>query len=79
MCQPSGPDGAGTPPGQEIHTRLRKADPRMKVPELATSQINASDQLVIELVQGDTTPAAILIRWPNQPTVTQPNRFDTTV
>ena len=51
----------------------------MKVPELATSQINASDQLVIELVQGDTTPAAILIRWPNQPTVTQPNRFDTTV
>ncbi len=44
---------------------------------LATGQIG-SDQLVIELVQGDTPPA-ILIIWPAAPTVCQPHRFDATV
>ncbi len=48
------------------------------VTPLAAGQINASDQLVIELVQADDAPAAILIRWPDQPTVSPPTRFDAT-
>jgi hypothetical protein len=41
---------------------------------LAAGQID-SDQLVIELVQGETPPA-ILIIWPVAPTVSLPHRFD---
>ena len=45
---------------------------------LATGQINASDQLVIELVQASDTPAMVLVRWPEQPTISPPSRFNAT-
>jgi len=44
---------------------------------LATGQIG-NDQLTIELVQTSDTPPAILFRWPDQPTVCPPSRFDAT-
>ena len=42
---------------------------------LASGQINASDQLEIELVQAIETPTAVLIRWPQAPSVTDPQRL----
>ena len=42
---------------------------------LASGQITAADQLSIELVQATETPAAILIRWPGAPSVTDPHKF----
>ena len=45
------------------------------VTQLATGQINASDRLSVELVQATETPAAILIRWPSAPSVTDPHKF----
>lgn len=49
-----------------------------KTTTLAEAMINASDQLTIELVQGDTLPPVALVRWHDQPTVSPPNRFDAT-
>jgi hypothetical protein len=46
-----------------------------KITELASSQINASDTLAIELVEADETPAVVIIRWPAKPTVCHPRRF----
>jgi hypothetical protein len=46
---------------------------------LAVGEVNKSDQLVIELVQRPDTPTAILIKWPPQPTVTDPARLTATV
>ena len=32
----------------------------------------------MELVQADETPAVVIIRWPNKPTVLHPQRFPDT-
>ena len=42
---------------------------------LASGQITAADQLVIELVQATETPAVILLRWPAAPSVTDARRL----
>jgi hypothetical protein len=49
-----------------------------KITELASSQINASDTLAIELVEADETPAAVIVRWPLKATVCHPRRFPDT-
>jgi hypothetical protein len=46
---------------------------------LAGGVVSQSDQLVIELVQPPDTPAAILIKWPSRPTVTDPAKLTATI
>ena len=43
--------------------------------ELASSQINAGDSIVVELVEADETPTVVIVRWPAKPTVVHPRRF----
>ena len=42
---------------------------------LASGQVTAADQLKVELVQSLETPAAILISWPDAPSVTDPRKL----
>ena len=49
-----------------------------KVTELASKQINGHETVTVELVQADETPAVVIIRWPNKPTVLHPQRFPDT-
>jgi hypothetical protein len=49
-----------------------------KITELASSTINGADSIMIELVEADETPAAVIVRWPLKPTVLHPHRFPTT-
>ena len=49
-----------------------------KTTTLASAPITNADQLIIELVTPPDAPATILIRWPDQPTVCPPSRFDAT-
>jgi hypothetical protein len=49
-----------------------------KVTPLASSQINATGTLTIELIEADETPAVVIIRWPLKPTVLHPRRFPDT-
>jgi hypothetical protein len=37
-----------------------------QITELASSQINAVDAIVVELVEADETPAVVIVRWPRQ-------------
>jgi len=46
---------------------------------LAVSAVTQSDQLLIELVQRPDAAAAILIKWPPQPTVTDPTKLTATI
>ncbi len=46
---------------------------------LAVGAVTQSDQLAIELVQPPDTPPAILIKWPPQPTVTDPAKLTATI
>jgi hypothetical protein len=46
---------------------------------LAVGAVTQSDRLAIELVQRPDTPAAILIKWPPQPTVTDPAELTATI
>ncbi len=46
---------------------------------LAAGAVTQSDRLEIELVQRPDTPAAILIKWPPQPTVTDPAKLTATI
>ena len=46
---------------------------------LAAGSVTRSDRLVVELVEPPDTPAAILIKWPPQPTVTDPATLTATV
>jgi len=46
---------------------------------LAVGAVTKSDRLVVELVQRPDTPDAILIKWPSQPTVTDPAKLTATV
>ena len=45
---------------------------------LASAPITNADQLIVELVTLLDAPAIILIKWPDQPTVCPPSRFDAT-
>jgi hypothetical protein len=49
-----------------------------QITELASSQINASDRLAVELVEADETPAVVIVRLPAKPTVLHPRRFPDT-
>jgi hypothetical protein len=42
---------------------------------LASGQVSTADTLIIELVTAAETPPAVLLRWPGEPSVTQPHRF----
>jgi hypothetical protein len=46
---------------------------------LAVGSVTQSDQLAIELVRRPDTPTAIVIKWPPQPTVTDPARLTATI
>jgi hypothetical protein len=46
-----------------------------QVTELASAQINAVAQVVVELVEADETPAVVIIKWPAKATIIQPQRF----
>ena len=46
--------------------------------ELATGTINGSDRLIVELVEADDMPPIVLVEWPPQPTVCNPDRFPDT-
>jgi hypothetical protein len=45
------------------------------VTTLAEGQINGTASIIIELVEVDETPAAVIIRWPSKPSVLHPRRF----
>lgn len=47
-----------------------------KTTPLASGSINGNDQLAVELREPGDLPAAILIRWPTQPTITTPAAYD---
>jgi hypothetical protein len=49
-----------------------------QITELVSSQINASDTIVVELVEADETPAVVIVRWPVKTTILHPRRFPDT-
>jgi hypothetical protein len=49
--------------------------PSSPVTVLASASINATDAIVVELVEADETPAVVIVRWPAKPTVVHPQRF----
>jgi hypothetical protein len=49
-----------------------------KITELASSTINGTDSVTVELVEADETPAAVIIKWPVKATVCLPRRFPDT-
>jgi hypothetical protein len=52
--------------------------PSSPVTTLASASINASAEIVVELVEADETPAVVIVRWPAKPTVIHPRRFPDT-
>jgi hypothetical protein len=46
-----------------------------KVTELASAQLTAVGVLTIELVEGNETPAVVIVRWPAKPSVLHPRLF----
>jgi len=46
---------------------------------LAVGSVTQSDQLAIELVRRPDTATAIVIKWPPQPTVTDPAKLTATI
>jgi hypothetical protein len=46
-----------------------------KVTPLAAGQLNPSDNVTIELVEADETPAVVIVRWPLKPSIFHPRRF----
>jgi hypothetical protein len=78
MSQLSAPAGAtNTEPGQESHLRWKR-DSMSKITELASSTINGTDSIVIELSDADETLAGVIVRWPLKATVCHPRRFPDT-
>ena len=43
--------------------------------ELAVGQITATDQVKIELVTAEETPAVVIVTWPLKASVLHPGRF----
>jgi hypothetical protein len=50
----------------------------LNIAELASGQHTATDAVVIELIEADETPAAVIIRWPLKATILHPRRFPDT-
>jgi hypothetical protein len=46
-----------------------------EITELASAQLTAIHQLVIELVEANETPAVVIVRWPVKASVLHPHRF----
>jgi hypothetical protein len=46
-----------------------------QVTVLASSQINATGTLTIELIEADKTPAVVIVRWPAKASVFHPRLF----
>jgi hypothetical protein len=46
-----------------------------QITELASSEINASDRVTVELVEADEPAAVVIIRWPVKPTILHPRQF----
>jgi hypothetical protein len=46
---------------------------------LADGSVTQSDRLTIELIQRPDKPSAIVIKWPPQPTVTDPAKLTATI
>jgi hypothetical protein len=49
-----------------------------KITELSSVQLTATDSITIELIEAGETPAVVIVRWPNKPTVLHPQRFPDT-
>jgi len=45
---------------------------------LASSQVNQSDRLSVELVEPDGMPAMVRVVWPSKPTIIDPRAFPDT-
>jgi hypothetical protein len=45
---------------------------------LASGQITATQEVTIELVEADETPAVVIVRWPVKPSMIHPRRFPDT-
>jgi hypothetical protein len=43
--------------------------------QLSSGLINGRDRLTVELVQPPDLPAAILLRWPQKPSITKPDAY----
>jgi hypothetical protein len=46
-----------------------------QITTLASAQITAVDQVVVDLVEANETPAVVIVRWPIKATVIHPQRF----
>jgi hypothetical protein len=43
--------------------------------QLASGLINGHDRLTVELVEPPDLPAAVLLRWPQKPSITAPDAY----
>jgi hypothetical protein len=43
--------------------------------QLASGLINGHDRLTVELVEPPDLPAAVLLRWPQKPSITTPDAY----
>ena len=65
----SGPTGRQRRPGLRSHLE-RKRNPSEQRNPSGLRQVTKSDQLTIELRHPPDTPAFVLLRWPEHPSVT---------
>jgi hypothetical protein len=71
----SAPAGAtNTEPGQETNPE-RKPISMHKRTDLSAGNLNGADRLSVELIEPTDLPAAILIRWPEKPSITTPDAY----
>jgi hypothetical protein len=61
--------------GASVNNAMSRGSDRL----LATGAVSRSDHLAVELIERPDTPTAILIKWPTQPTVTDPAKLTSTV
>jgi hypothetical protein len=47
----------------------------MKSTILSTGRITASDIITVTLIELSDSPATVLVRWPGQPSVTDPRKL----
>jgi hypothetical protein len=45
---------------------------------LASNEITATDTITVELIETDTNPSVVIIKWPDKATVLHPRRFPDT-
>src|SRR5829696_2092875 len=53
----------------------QESTPMGQTTVLSTGKITASDSLTVELVEPSDMPPTIRMRWPTQPSITEPYRF----